>query len=48
MPLSEGGKKTLSNFKKQYGKKGESYFYAKAQKEGKGSPFYKLAHGGGK
>jgi 5-formaminoimidazole-4-carboxamide-1-beta-D-ribofuranosyl 5'-monophosphate synthetase len=31
---------------KRYGaKKGKGYFYAKANKEGKSSEFYKLAHG---
>lgn len=37
MPLTEAGKKTKASFIKQYGKKGEGYFYAYENKhKGKG------------
>lgn len=37
MPLTEVGKKTKASFIKQYGKKGEGYFYAYENKhKGKG------------
>jgi len=46
MPKSQKGKEVFSDFMERYGKKkGKSVFYAKANKEGKGSMFYKLAHG---
>lgn len=47
MPLPKKGKAVLNSFMKTYGgkKKAESVFYAKANKEGKGSKFYELAHG---
>ena len=32
MPLTEKGRSILESFKKEYGEKGESYFYAAANK----------------
>jgi len=46
MPKSQKGKEVFNDFMNRYGaKKGKRVFYAKANKEGKGSMFYKLAHG---
>lgn len=43
MPLTESGKKVLSNFIKQYGKKqGQSYFYASINEKKKGSDKWHL------
>lgn len=33
MPLTKKGKSILTNFKKEYGEKGEGYFYAKTKKD---------------
>ena len=47
MPKSAEGQQVYSDFLKRYGaKKGKSVFYSKANKEGKNSTFYKMAHGG--
>jgi len=46
MPISSKGQAILSDMKNRYGsKKGKSVFYATANKKGKGSTFYELAHG---
>lgn len=46
MPISAKGQEIMANMSKRYGaKKGKSVFYATANKKGKGSSFFKLAHG---
>lgn len=46
MPISAKGQSVLSDFIKRHGEKlGKKYFYMTANSKGKGSPFYKLAHG---
>lgn len=46
MPKSQAGEKVLHNMQKEYGpEKGKQVFYAKANKEGKGSKFFRMAHG---
>lgn len=46
MPKSQAGEKVLHNMQNEYGpEKGKQVFYAKANKEGKGSKFFHMAHG---
>jgi hypothetical protein len=47
MPIPTRGKEVLKSFMKTYGgsKKGKEVFYSKANKAGKESKFYQLAHG---
>lgn len=46
MPKTQAGEHVVANMKKEYGpEKGKQVFYAKANKEGKGSKFFHMAHG---
>lgn len=47
MPIGPTGQKIMSSFMSRYGKKkGESWAYATANKQGKGSKIYAALHSG--